>query len=331
MKKLLCALLLMMLLCGAAQAQGRLITGDIAWPQGAAELNLHWGAAGFEGALTGEKTVALAGAWQPDGRLLIAADQTLALLLPALPTGTLTAPLLEALEGLDAYQTARHSSLFIQAQQVQFSADAVCAYARELLTLYPLLDADGSLRAALELAGGSETWATVTRYMADQQQYPGSWLLQINVDAPVLPSIFVEVQTGGKDSWDWKFAIQRQRVTDWDETIAALEEGGSADGFLLKGFAIAFEDAAETDTYVEGSLFWQGRRYTLELDCYTSNTGAYDWKAEGALSDDSGTELLRLNLESALTDAEPTPSVTYTRLVDLTDGVDAEEMKALEW
>ena len=329
MKKLVCLLLAFWITGAAALAQSCLITGDVSWLDADAKLEMHWSESGLSGSLTGDINLHFDGAPQPDGTFLLACDQTLALRLPSLPNEEILAPLLQALTGTDAYQAARHSSFFIQAQQVELSADEVCAYALRLLQQYPLLDADGSLRAALASAGGQETWATVTRYMADQQQYPDGWLLQINVFAPILPNLMIAVQSGGKDSKDFTIALSNAPVSDWDETIAAMQEQGVQDGLLITGFRLVFDDVDETDTYIEANVYWRDQQYTLEMDRYTPSTGTGDWSCQCTLRDDQEAALLTLDIVGTPTDDLPAPTLVYTTLLDVTDGLDDNEKQLL--
>ena len=329
MRKLVCCLVALLLLLLSAQAEGTLITGQIT-----------------EGALAGSPVYvvtddsALSGtvgstallAHMAEGTLLAGTDR-LAVKLSLPRIREQAAALLARLAEQPTYENAVYSSLFIQAQQIELTADEVAALAREAVSFLPMLDADGTLLPRLEGAGGQDTWATVTRYTADERQYPGTWMVQVNVFAPVLPPMRMEIRT---DEYGANFvmALSRRDVTDWDETIAALSDAAPGDtslGQMIKGFTMSDNGASEKWLYVEAYCFGFTLPLRVGMDIYIDAVDARQWTAEfDLINDDTRDTLIHGSLESTPTTQSPDP-VESARVIDLTDGMDDDERSALAW
>ena len=327
MKKLLCIFLMLTLLTSAALAEGHVIAGTVTSNEGESELNIQWGTDGF--AIEREKGV-LAGRWQANGALLLTLSDEISVLLPALPKiEGFSEKLTALLQDAPVYESARHSSLYIFAQQVELSGDAVCAFGLSLLDSIPEAAALAPLRQLLAQGGGSEPWATITRYLPDQRQYPNDQLLMFSLFAPGLPYIWLEIRTD-EYGVNFRLAATQETVTDWDETILALEENNGESGLLLKGFTLEMADDEENNIYVEAELFAKGMDLHFETDVYISLDGAYDWYADAVLTDArSNEELYTLNLESELVDEIMLPEIIDTEVIDLTDGIDETEQALL--
>ena len=327
MKKLLCIFLMLTLLTSAALAEGHVITGTVTNNEGESELNIQWGTDGF--AIEREKGV-LAGRWQANGALLLTLSDEISVLLPALPKiEGFSEKLTALLQDAPVYESARHSSLYIFAQQVELSGDAVCAFGLSLLDSIPEAAALAPLRQLLAQGGDSEPWATITRYLPDQRQYPNDQLLMFSLFAPGLPYIWLEIRTD-EYGVNFRLAATQETVTDWDETILALEENNGESGLLLKGFTLEMADDEENNIYVEAELFAKGMDLHFETDVYISLDGAYDWYADAVLTDArSNEELYTLNLESELVDEIMLPEIIDTEVIDLTDGIDETEQALL--
>ena len=327
MKKLLCVFLALMLLTSAALAEGHLITGTLTGEEGESELTIRWGTDGFT--LEREDRM-LAGHWQADGGLLLALSEEMSVLLPALPkVDGFSEKLTALLQDAPVYESARHSSLYIFAQQVELSADAVCEFGLSLLDSIPGAAVLAPLRQLLEQGGGSEPWVTVTRYLPDQRQYPNDQLLMFSLFAPGLPYIWLEIRTD-EYGINFRLAATQETVTDWDETILALEDSNGEDGLLIKGFTLEMADDEENNVYVEAELLAKGLALHFETDIYLSLDGAYDWYADGILTDErSDTDLCTLSLESELVDEIILPEITSSQIIDFTDGIDETEQSLL--
>ena len=128
----------------------------------------------------------------------------------------------------------------------------------------------------------------------------------------------------------FRLAATQETVTDWDETILALEENNGESGLLLKGFTLEMANDEENNIYVEAELFAKGMDLHFETDVYISLDGAYDWYADAVLTDArSNEELYTLNLESELVDEIMLPEIIDTEVIDLTDGIDETEQALL--
>lgn len=322
MKKLFCCLAALLLLLSSALAEGSLITGEIT-----------------EGSLAGSSVYLLT----DDTRLSGTVGEIS--LLARLEDGTLTLgttekavrvrlPQMDALEDILArlqqqptYENAVYSSLFIQAQQLELSAGEVAAIARELLHALPMLDPDGSLSAALNGADSKEAWATVTRYEADQRQYPNTWMLLVHVFSPALPALYAEIRT---DEYGAKFtlAMSDQTVTDWDETIAAISDAAPGDtsrGRLFKGFTMTDNNGAQRSLYVECSCFGFALPLRLGVDAFIDAVDPRQWTAAiDLINDDTREALLSGSLESTVTPQAP-DAAESAEIIDMTDGVNNAE------
>ena len=170
MKKMVCCLIALLTLLLSAQAEGSLITGEIT--EGAlAGSPVYVLTDGSSLSGTVGSTALLA---RLEGDTLLAGTDRLAVKLTLPRVRERLSALMARLQEQPTYENAVYSSLFIQAQQIELTADEVAPLAREAIACLPMLDAEGTLLPRLEGAGGQETWATVTRYTADERQYPGT-------------------------------------------------------------------------------------------------------------------------------------------------------------
>lgn len=328
MKKVICFLLvLMMLLSSAAMAENSRITGTITdAARGEGTVQLLAGENGFDLDLKlGDLAVILSGAAQEDGTLLIAKGDV-ALRVAAPDLQKMLAPLLLKLSTQPTYENAMYSSKYIQAQQVEISGAQVSAIGLALLNACPLADRDGSLRMALNgLSQSGETCATLTRYTADQQQYPNDSLMQLSVFSSALPYLFGEIETDEYGS-SFTIAFSEGKVTDWDETIAELSEGKTA-GKLYKGFTMLDASLRYTE-YVWAEIF--GYENKMELEAEIDNVSGGNWSGRALLADtDNGVHLLYAALQGAATGDAPSGNVSVSLTVDGTDGLDAAELELL--
>jgi len=327
MKKVLCFLLALALLCGAALAENRDITGSVTLKGDAYTVDVLLGEAGFEANIKGASKMTVQGVRQSDGTMLLGDGSGKALLVSLVSLDEMLNPVISALDEEPAYEDAVYSSKYIQAQQVQMSAAEVAAFALTVLNACPFLSTDEALYQSLKQVGGGETWATVTRYVADQRQYPNDWLLRVNVFSPLLPAIYAEVRSDEFGS-SFTLAASRAKVTDWDETIAAISEN-AAEGALVKGFTLVDAGTDVTNTYLEVDICYQGGRYLLVVDRDVSNDNAGQWTASVALTDGADAEVAAAELSCAPAKKGPAPQVKYTTLVDGTDGLTESERAQL--
>lgn len=329
MKKLICSIIALLMLLLSAQAEGSLITGEVT-----------------EGALAGSPVYVLADDSALSGTVgsttllasltgdtLVAGTQSLALRLRVPQIRETLDALLARLNQQPTYENAVYSSLFIQAQQIELTADEVAPLAREVLSFLPMLDSSGQLLPSLEGAGGNEVWATVTRYTADERQYPDTWMVQVNVFAPVLPAMRLEIRT---DEFGTNFvlALSHQAVTDWDETIAALSDTAPGDtslGQMIKGFTMTDNNGSEKWLYIEAASHGFPLPLRVGADFYIDALDARQWTAEvDLINDDTGECLFHSSLESTATTQSPTPAES-AQIIDLTDGMDDAERNLLAW
>ena len=330
MRKLLSLLLMLLLLSSAAGAENLLITGEGTYGGAPCHLQLLSGSDGFELTLTGGKNRHVQGVRQSDGTLLMGDGGDVALLLAPVSLRTLFAPVMTALDNEPTYEDAVYSSKYVLGQQIHLSAREVSAYLLALLGACPLLDADGAIRAALpEQPSSTEVWATVTRYVADQRQYPNDSLLRLNLFAPVMPAVFAELRTDEFGS-SFRFAWAQGRVTDWDETILAIEENSADGGILLKGFTMVDEGLADVNTYLEADLYMGGSHYLIMADLTADAANPSLWTADVEVLDlAAGDQVLVAALEGTVSPQGPAPQVKYTTLVDATDGLTPDERALL--
>ena len=329
MKKMLCCLVALLTLILSAQAEGSLITGEIT--EGLlADSPIYVLVDGSALSGTVGSTTLLA---QLEGSTLLAGTDSRAVKFALPQLQEKLSALMARLTEQPTYENAVYSSLFIQAQQIELTADEVAPLAREILTFLPMLDVNGDLLPSLAGAGGSETWATVTRYTADERQYPGTWMMQINEFAPVLPAMRLEIRS---DEYGANFvlALSRQPVTDWDETIAALSDAAPGDtslGQMIKGFTMVDNGSSEKWLYVEAACFGFTLPLRLGVDLFIDAVDARQWTAEfDLINDDTRETVLHGNLESTATAQAPAP-VESAQIIDLTDGMDDSERSLLAW
>ena len=329
MKKMVCCLIALLTLLLSAQAEGSLITGEIT--EGAlAGSPVYVLTDGSSLSGTVGSTALLA---RLEGDTLLAGTDRLAVKLTLPRVRERLGALMARLQEQPTYENAVYSSLFIQAQQIELTADEVAPLAREAIACLPMLDAEGTLLPRLEGAGGQETWATVTRYTADERQYPGTWMMQINVFAPVLPPMRLEIRT---DEYGANFvlALSRQPVTDWDETIAALSDAAPGDtslGQMIKGFTMTDDGSNEKWLYVEAACFGFTQPLRVGVDIFIDAVDARQWTAEiDLINDDTQDTVLHGSLESAATTQSPDPAES-AQVIDLTDGMDDAERDLLAW
>ncbi|MBO4836422.1 MAG: hypothetical protein J5564_01880, partial [Clostridia bacterium] len=309
MKKMICFVLMIVMLCSAALAETSLVTGGMLSndAQEASRLRAVVAEDAFEVSLEGALQLSVSGRFTEEGELLIG-DETAAALLPLQSLEQLLAPLMNRLEEAPSYENAVYSSLFNEARQVELGADETAALASAVLSAFPLLDADGTLRAQLNGVKGNETWATVTRYTADERQYPDTWMLQVNVFSPVLPYLHAEIRSDAYGS-NFELAVSSQTVTDWDEVMAALSEapaGQNDQGKLIKGFTMVYDSGDMTDLYLEADFFGFGPLMRLAVDATSENENPHAWTSEIVLNDEERSQaVFAAQLKSVASDEVP--------------------------
>ena len=150
MKRTICSLLVFLMLFAAGCAESSLVTGTVLSGYDEASSTLHAVVSGnaFEASLEGALQLSLFGRLTEEGEMMVG-DETAAALLPLQPLQQLLAPLMNRLEEAPSYENAVYSSLFNQARQVELGADETAALVSAVLSAFPLLDADGTLRAQL--------------------------------------------------------------------------------------------------------------------------------------------------------------------------------------
>ena len=330
MKKPLCCLLALLMLLGTALADTSLITGEVVEIPNPGDVRLVLGDGAFEASFN---DLRLYGSVQPDGGLLIGTRET-ALRLAPLPDAGLLGGLLARLDREPAYENSIYSSLFTHAQQIALSADEVCALVRAALDLCPLLDRDGELRRAASASYGSEVWGAVTRYTAaDTSQYPNALALQVNIDSPVLPALWIEYYRTDTSGSNFKLAMSRQPVIDWDETLAAISEADAGDtslGQMIDGFTIRDDSGSEVWIYVEADFRGFASAWHIETDIFQDSADASSWQASIAVTDrQSKSPVAAITLSSEATSLVPMPELNGAAVIDCTDGLDEAEWQQL--
>ncbi|MBQ9198175.1 MAG: hypothetical protein IJ157_13195 [Clostridia bacterium] len=330
MKKLLCCLLALLTLLGVAQADTSLITGEVVEIPNPGDVRVLLGSEGFEASFNDTH---LFGSIQPDGSLLVGTREA-ALRLDPLPDAGLLDELMGRLDREPSYENSVYSSLFTHAQQIELTADEVCALTLRVLGLCPLLDRDGAIRQAVSQPGGQEIWATVTRYTAaDISQYPDAMTLQINVFSPVLPAIWIEYYRTDTFGSNFKLAVSREKVTDWDETLLAISEADAGDeshGRMISGFTIQDDSGSEIWIYLEADMMGFSQDWHVEADIYQDSADAASWEAEISVTErGSKTPVAAVSLNSEPTSQEPAPELDAAAVIDCTDGLDEAEWQQL--
>lgn len=244
-----------------------------------------------------------------DGTLRFATNDmqqnNLSCVIPALP---LSNPLhrihtwMDQLDGEKSYANAVYSSLFTRALSVDLTGQMLSPILGEIVAQYPyLLSLLGLDNAAVtRLASSAQTgdvWGNITRYKGDAQQYPDLSLLVISLHLPALPHMYLWLRTDEFGS-TIKFAMEEAAVTDWDETLLALEEGKSATGFIFSGFTLNFEDDEELNIYIEGTLTTADFALTMECNYYKDYTGDYLWAVEMEMSEAALGDVLEFEIEA---------------------------------
>ena len=325
MKKILSLLLFLALTVSAALADASLITGEVVEIPTPGDVRILLGENAFEASFNDRQ---MYGAVQPDGTLLIGTREK-ALRLAGLPDAGLLQGLFSRLEQQPTYENSMFSSLFTSAQQIELTADEVCGYARAVLGLCPLLDPDGALWQAASGSYGGETWATVTRYLADPAQYPNTWVVEINVFSPVLPPVRVQYR---QDEYGCNFelAYSRNPVTDWDETILAIEEDLSGEnGCVLRGFTMA-DSGVDSWYYLEVAGYGFGYLWRAAVDLNRDMGDPRIWEATIVINNDTdNTPVAAAKLRSEGSGQQPMPAFDGALIVDATDGLDDAERETL--
>ena len=327
MKKLLCCLLTVLMLCSAALADGSRITGNVIYQGGNYTLTAAQNESGFEALLSGPKQITLHGARQADGTLLVG-DGQLGVHLPAMLDAHAFDDMLAALDTRATYSASRFSSKFTHAQQLELQSDELKLYADRLLGAFPFIDVDDKIRTAIEMAPLGQPVATVTRFLPDAKQYPNDWMLLIDVAVPGAPALYAELRW---DDFGVNFVIAKTEnaVTDWDETVAQIERGGDSKSILLEGFTMEEADSVTVWTNVEASLYLYGAEYRLELDHYALTAMPTKWDADVQLTQEGAGVVLQAKLSSEAGGAPASTAAAYQALVDLTDGMTSAEKAQL--
>lgn len=326
MKKLLSFTLALLMLLGSALADASLITGEVVEIPTPGDLRILLSDQAFEASFN--DTLFL-GAMQPDGTMLIGTREK-ALRVAGLPSVSLFTDLLNMLDQQPTYEGSIYSSLFTQAQKLELSAQEVGRHALALLSLCPVLDPDGSLRQAAQSAQGGETWATVTRYEADPSQYPNTWMVELNVFAPVLPALRIQYRQDDFGS-NFEIAVSPAAVADWDETVLAIEDDLSGEsGRILRGFTMVDDNGSETWIYLEIAGFGFGYQWRIATDIYRDDADPLIWEATVVMNNDTdNTPVMAAKLNSTGAAQSPSPIFDGALIVDGTDGLDAAERETL--
>ena len=330
MKKLLCCLMATLLLLSAALADTSLITGEVVEIPNPGDVRVVLGEDGFEASFNDFR---LYGKKQSDGTLLIG-TRDVALKVPAQPDMSLINSLSERLEQETVYKNSIYSSLFTRARQIKLTANEVCSLLLSAINLCPLLDRDGEIRSVVSQSYDDETWGTITRYSAaDESQYPNALALQINIDSPLLPAIWIEYYRTDDSGNNFKLAMTREKVIDWDETLAAISEADAGDtslGQLIDGFSIRDDNGSQIWTYVETDFRGFEKAWHIEADIFQDSSDASSWEADIAVTDRAeNVPVASITLNSESTSLVPQPELDNARIIDSADGLDAEEWSLL--
>lgn len=278
------------------------LSGEVTARQEAAGLHAQWDS-GF--AFTCNQL--------SDGTLLFATDEMRSAgRALSLPAPLQTNPLDRIHAWLDqqgneqTYASAVYSSLFTRALSVDLTGQMLSPILGEVLAHCPFLPAVLGLDAAAvtRLASSAQTdavWGNLTRYKGDEQQYPDLALLVLSLHLPGLPNMYLWLRTDEFGS-TVKFAVEEKEVTDWDETLLALEEGTSDTGFLINAFTLIFEDDEEYNLYIEAKYTAPECILTVECDYYEDYTGDYLWAVELAAYEDTLGDVLELEIEATVPD-----------------------------
>lgn len=326
MKKLLSALMILMLLLSSACAETSLITGEVVEVSAPGDVRILVNESAFEATYNDKQFF---GAVQADGTLLLGTPEK-AVRLAGLPDLNLFADVWQRLDTQPTYDNAVYSSLFTEAQQIELTAREVCDYMLAILNVCPLLDPDGSLREIALNSNGNETWATVTRYVADPVQYPDTWMVQVNVLGIAFPAMQLEYRQDEYGS-NFQAAVAAGAVADWDETMdAILNDSTGGAGRMVKGFTMKDDGGTETWIYLEVSIHGFPQQWRLALDMYRNNDDARMWHAVAVLNDDAtNTPILAVGLDSEGTELLPMTAFDNAVIVDGTDGLDEAERMEL--
>lgn len=284
---LICALLL---LSCQALAQSVLVESEIALESDVLAQLFSLDAekiASLSGAITAEQTgdsfsvqwdngFTVSGSRQENGSTLLSYDGG-TVLLPALSGNPLNGvhAWLDSIGSEKTYANAVYSSLFTRALSVDLTGDLLSPVLQNLWAQFPILS---SVLGELP-AQSNDVWGNLTRYKGDAQQYPDLSLLVLSLHVPELPNIYVWLRSDEFGA-TCKFAVEKADVTDWDETLLALEEGRSDTGFIVNAFTLNFEDDEEKNIYLEGTLTTPAYALTVECDYYLDYTGDYLWAIE---------------------------------------------------
>lgn len=335
MKKLLACVLVMMMLSAVAFAQGREVSGESVIMETEYEVEglvdetsfaLDLGLCTVEGTVDENGAITLHTSTAGDAAIKIGA-------LPGLEMMQAVSAWMDSQGEDTAFANAVYSSLFTSALEVNVDSHTLAAALKTALdstALGILLDADGALRAAADemLSQPAQEACTLSRYKADERQFPNTMMLVADVYAENLPNIYLSVKTD-EFGMTLTFAVETAEVTDWDETIASLENGSST-GYLVRAFTLKFDDEEELNVFAEVQIMLENAHYTIEWDEYTSHTGDYDWYVEALVSEETLGDMMELELETELSDENPQVDLSvYSTVYDLTDGVSDEEMSVL--
>lgn len=304
---LICALLL---LTGSALAESVLVEGEIALESDFLAQLFSLDAeklAALNGEITMEQTgddfsirwdhgLTITGRRQADGAIALSFDGGTAL-LPAISGNPLSDvhAWLDGMDGEKATSNAVYSSLFTRALSVDLTGELLSPILQTLWAQYPALsDLLGNLPAQ-----DNSVWGNLTRYKGDAQQYPNLSLLVLSLHIPTLPHMYLWLRSDEFGS-TCKFAVEKAAVTDWDETLLALEEGKSDTGFIVNGFTLNFEDDAEKNIYLEATLTTASCALTAECDYYLDYTGDYLWAIELYAHEATLGDIAEIELEATL-------------------------------
>ena len=207
------------------------------------------------------------------------------------------------------FSNAVYSSLFTRALSADLTSDMIAP------ALSLLLPAD--MAAALQAQPGT-VWGRVTRYKADEKQYPDLSLLTVTLDIPGLPHVYVWLRSD-EFGMSLKLGVETAEVIDWDETLLVLEEGGSETGFVVNAFTLVFEDKKERNDYLEVAITTHDARMVAECDFYLSYTQKYLWAVEMLFKEEELGDMIELELKAKTAEGVEEVSLEGLKEMSLTE------------
>jgi len=341
-KRLISAVLVLILLCSGALAQDTLIEGEFVLDEGKAaqmlgdtlanalmalegDLTIENGEGGFYAQLGENSVHGLA----QEGRLLLTTDKLLENkqgMRVTIAGGNVFALLnawLDA-QGLEVAQSnAVYSSLFTRSVSVEVTVDmlspVLVPWVEEMFPLLYLLGVNtAALQQTLDTVQPGAVWGQLTRYKGDEKQYPDLSLLTMTLNIPGMPHVYLWLRSD-EFGTSLRLGVEAGEVLDWDETLLILEDGGSDTGFVVNAFTLLFEDDEELNTYIEAAVTIRDQRIVLECDHYLSYTEDYLWALELILREETRGEVAGLWLEAMPLECAQTADLTGLTEISLSE------------